>query len=67
MNKTEEIFNYIRDNFNMDDSSALSLVWNIVSILVNEVENVDDRISFAADLLDGLGLRESEIKALFKF
>lgn len=63
----EEIFNYIRDNFNLDHISAGTLVWNIISFIVDEVQNVDDRVSFAEDLLDGLGLEDDELKSLFSF
>lgn len=61
----DEIFCYIRDNFNLDDMAASTLVWNIVSLLVDEVQNKDDRISFAEDLLDGLGLNDKELAQLF--
>lgn len=64
---TEEIYNYIRDNFSLDDMCAGTLVWNIVQFIVSEVQNVDDRISFAGDLLDGLGLTDEELKSLFSF
>lgn len=63
----EEIFNYIRDNFNLDFIAAGTLVWNIISLLVDEVQNVDDRVSFARDLLDGLALEDEELKNLFSF
>lgn len=63
----EEIFNYIRDNFNLDYTSAGMLVWNIISFIVDEVQNVDDRVSFASDLLDGLGLEDEELTSLLSF
>ena len=66
MNKTEEIFNYIRDNFNLDRVPASTLVWNIIEYLVDEVQDAEDRADFAGDLLDGLGLEEDELEALFK-
>lgn len=63
----DEIFCYIRDNFNLDYMSASTLVWNIVSLIVDEVGNKDDRISFASDLLEGLGLEDEELTQLFDY
>lgn len=63
----EEIYNYIKDNFDLDLVCAGMFVWNIVALIVDEVQNVDDRISFAGDLLDGLGLTDEELKNLFSF
>lgn len=61
----DEIFCYIRDNFTLDGAAASRLMWDIISLLVDEVQNEDDRVSFAKDLMDGMGLEDSELRYLF--
>ena len=63
MNK-EEFYNYIRDNFEFDGGMASRLLWNALSFIEDGCSNEDEQYSLACELLDGIGLTDTEIKQI---
>ena len=63
MSKKEELFNYIRDNFTVDND-GLKIIWNVLDWVLLQSMDTEDTIEAIMCLLDGIGLEREEIERI---